>query len=210
MPFNSLFMTCIFICFIRQLRTLFLEESTIDEKDGHWLHEIAVNNSVLEHLNFYTTYLSKVSFEDLELIARNCPNLTSVKISDFEILDLVGFFRAAAVLEEFCGGSFNEQADRYNVVAFPRRLCSLGLTYMGRSEMPIVFPFALLLKKLDLLYALLDTEDHCSLIQRCPNLEVLEVKSENLVCRHYFAALFPWNCNSCNFFWSGYSFWGFK
>ncbi|XP_007009091.2 PREDICTED: coronatine-insensitive protein 1 [Theobroma cacao] len=161
----------------RQLKTLFLEESLIVEKDGQWLHELAVNNSVMETLNFYMTDLVKVSFEDLELIARNCRNLASVKISDCEILDLVGFFPAAAVLEEFCGGSFNEQPDRYHAVSFPPKLCRLGLTYMGKNEMPIVFPFASLLKKLDLLYALLDTEDHCLLIQRCPNLEVLETRN---------------------------------
>ncbi|XVE69360.1 hypothetical protein DITRI_Ditri09bG0145800 [Diplodiscus trichospermus] len=177
MPSNSFFVTYIFICFIRQLRTLFLEESTIIERDGQWLHEIAINNSVLETLNFYMTDLAQVSFEDLELIARNCRNLVSVKISDCEILDLVGFLRAAAVLEEFCGGSFNEQPDRYTAVTFPPKLCRLGLTYMGKNEMPIVFPFASLLKKLDLLYALLDTEDHCLLIQRCPNLEVLETRN---------------------------------
>ncbi|OMO91872.1 coronatine-insensitive protein 1-like protein [Corchorus capsularis] len=163
----------------RQLRTLFLEESSIVEKDGQWLHELAVNNSVLETLNFYMTDLVKVSFEDLELIAKNCRNLVSVKISDCEILDLLGFFRAAAVLEEFCGGSFNEQEqpEKYSVVSFPPKLCRLGLTYMGKNEMPIVLPFASLLKKLDLLYALLDTEDHCTLIQRCPNLEVLETRN---------------------------------
>ncbi|XVE52552.1 hypothetical protein DITRI_Ditri02bG0131000 [Diplodiscus trichospermus] len=161
----------------RQLRTLFLEESTIIEKDGQWLHEIAINNLVLETLNFYMTDLAKVSFKDLELIARNCRNLASVKINDCEILGLVGFFRAAAVLEEFCGGSFNDQPDKYTAVSFPPKLCRLGLTYMGKNEMPIVFPFASVLKKLDLLYALLDTEDHCSLIQRCPNLEVLETRN---------------------------------
>ncbi|KAL4325577.1 hypothetical protein GQ457_11G029800 [Hibiscus cannabinus] len=87
----------------QQLRTLFLEESSIVERDGQWLHEIAMNNSVLETLNFYMTDLVQVSFEDLERIARNCCNLTSMKVSDCEILDLVGFFRAASVLEEFCG-----------------------------------------------------------------------------------------------------------
>ena len=172
-------MIYMFICFLRQLRTLFLEESLIIEKDGQWLHEIAINNSVLETLNFYMTELVKVSFKDLELIARNCRNLASVKISDCEILELVGFFRAAAVLEEFCGGSFNGEPYKDTAVTFPPRLCRLGLTYMGKNEMPIVFPFASLLKKLDLLYALLDTEDHCFLIQRCPNLEVLEVESQN-------------------------------
>ncbi|CAN6565463.1 unnamed protein product [Malus baccata var. baccata] len=167
----------IIICFHRNLRTLFLEESSIVEEDGDWLHALAVNNTVLETLNFYMTDLIKVKFEDLELIAKNCRSLTSVKISDCEILELVGFFRHAAVLEEFCGGSFNEQSESYSVVTLPQKLCRLGLTYMGKNEMQIVFPFATLLKKLDLLYALLDTEDHCTLIQRCPNLEVLETRN---------------------------------
>ncbi|KAI8014152.1 Coronatine-insensitive protein 1 [Camellia lanceoleosa] len=123
------------------------------------------------------TELLKVRFQDLELIARNCRSLVSVKISECELMDLIGFFSAAAALEEFCGGSFGEQPEKYSSVSFPQRLRSLGLTYMGRNEMPIVFPFASLLRRLDLLYALLDMEDHCLLIQRCPNLEVLEARN---------------------------------
>ncbi|KAA8539634.1 hypothetical protein F0562_026326 [Nyssa sinensis] len=161
----------------RGLRTLFLEESTIMEKDGEWLHELALNNTVLETLSFYMTDLNDVRFQDLELIARNCRSLVSMKISDIEILDLAVFFSAATALEEFGGGFFNDQPERYSAVSFPQRLCQLGLAYMGNNEMPIVFPFASRLKKLDLLYALLDTEDHCLLIQRCPNLEVLETRN---------------------------------
>lgn len=163
--------------FCRSLKTLFLEESSIIEHDGKWLHELAMNNTALETLNFYMTDLAKVKFEDLELIARNCRSLVSVKISDFEIVNLVDFFRAAVMLEEFCGGSFNQEPEKYNAVSLPQKLCRLGLTYMEKNEMPIVFPFASLLKKLDLLYALLDTEDHCTLIQRCPSLEVLETRN---------------------------------
>ncbi|KVI07019.1 coronatine-insensitive protein 1-like [Cynara cardunculus var. scolymus] len=161
----------------RNLNTLFLEESQVIEKDGDWLHELALNNTVLETLNFYMTDLSKVNFKDLELIARKCKNLVSVKIGDCEILDLVGFFRAAVSLEEFGGGCFNNQAEEYAAVSYPQRLCRLGLNYMSTNEMPIVFPFASRLKKLDLLYALLDTEDHCLLLQRSPNLEVLETRN---------------------------------
>jgi coronatine-insensitive protein 1 len=153
------------------------------ENDGEWLHELALNNTVLETLNFYMTYLEKVRFEDLELIARNCRSLVSVKVSDYEILELQGFFRAAAALEEFCGGSFSDQPQKYSTVSLPPNLCRLGLSYMGKNELEIVFPYASLLKKLDLLYALLDTDDHCMLIQRCPNLEVLEVESQN----HFFS-----------------------
>uniref|UniRef100_A0A2P2KR97 Coronatine-insensitive protein 1 n=2 Tax=Rhizophora mucronata TaxID=61149 RepID=A0A2P2KR97_RHIMU len=161
----------------RQLRTLYLEESVIFENDGDWIRELAKNNTVLETLNFYMTDLSKIRHEDLELIAKNCRSLVSVKISDREILDLLGFFRSASALEEFCGASFNDQPERYTNVTFPETLRRVGLTYMGKNEMPIVFPFASLLKKLDLLYAMLDTEDHCHLIQRCPNLEVLETRN---------------------------------
>lgn len=145
---------------------------------------------MLETLNFYMTDLSQVNFKDLELIATKCKSLVSVKIGDCEILDLVGFFRAAVSLQEFGGGCFNDQAGGYGDVAYPPRLCRLGLNYMSSSEMPIVFPFASRLKKLDLLYALLDTEDHCLLLQRCPNLEVLEVKKTKILFVFVFVFVF--------------------
>ncbi|XP_077221876.1 coronatine-insensitive protein 1-like [Tasmannia lanceolata] len=164
----------------RRLKTLFLEESSIEERDGDWLHELAMNNTILETLNFYMTELKDINFRDLELIAKNCHSLTSLKISDCELLELVGFFRAALTLEEFFGGSFNDQVgeiDKYSIVSFPPKLSRLGLSYMGKNEMPIIFPCASLLERLDLQYSFLDTEDHCQLIQRCPNLEVLEVRN---------------------------------
>lgn len=164
----------------RNLRTLILEESTIVENDGEWLHELAVNNRVLENLNFYMTELSRVTPEDIELIARNCPNLASMKICETDMSALFGFFRAATSLEEFAGGSFGEQPDPigpYADVKFPPGLCSLGLTYLGNNELPILLPIASRLKKLDLLYALLDTEGHCSLLGKCFNLEVLEARN---------------------------------
>lgn len=172
----------------RNMRVLIMEESGIVEKDGEWLHELALNNTVLETLNFYMTDLTKVRSEDLELIARRCPSLISMKISDCDLSDLVGFFRAISSLEEFAGGSFSEppgqvgegvfnvQLQRYGAVAFPSRLCCLGLTYLGKAELPIIYPVASKLKKLDLLYALLDTEAHCILLQKCPNLELLETR----------------------------------
>ncbi|KAJ6819319.1 coronatine-insensitive protein-like protein 1a-like [Iris pallida] len=163
----------------RSLRTLFLEESTIVEKEGEWLHELALNNSVLETLNFYMTYL-RASWQDLELIAKNCRSLVSLKIAECDISSLVGVFRAAAALEEFGGGSFDDQIgelNKYETICFPPKLCHLGLNFMGTNEMPVIFPFAGALKKLDLQFTFLTTEDHCELIQRCPNLETLEVRN---------------------------------
>ncbi|XP_051138381.1 coronatine-insensitive protein 1-like isoform X2 [Andrographis paniculata] len=173
----------------RNLRILYMEESLITEKDGKWLHELASNNTVLEGLNFYLTDLSQVEAEDLELIAKRCRSLTSLKISDCDLSKLIGFFRAAVSLEEFSGGSFsvppgqvgeavfNEQLEPYSAAVFPPKLSSLGLTYLGNTELPIIYPVASRLKKLDLLCALLDTQGHCQLLQKCPNLEILETRN---------------------------------
>nr|CCI55416.1 PH01B015M02.17 [Phyllostachys edulis] len=75
------------------LRTLFLEESNIMDHDGEWLQKLAINNSVLETLNFYMT--------DLLLV--------SLKTSDHDVSELDGFSQTANALQEFGGGSFTEQ-----------------------------------------------------------------------------------------------------
>lgn len=141
-----------------------------------------MKNTVLETLNFYMAELNLINIRDLEMIARNCRSLVSLKISDWDIMDLVDVLRAATTLEEFGGGSFNDQVgevNKYSVVALPPNLCQVGLSFLGKNEMSVLFPCAPLLKKLDLKYTLLNTEDHCQLIQRCPNLEILEVAFVN-------------------------------
>ncbi|KAG6467537.1 coronatine-insensitive protein homolog 1a-like [Zingiber officinale] len=165
----------------KNMTTLFLEESSIvdnNSNDNRWIRVLALNNCVLEALNFYMTEL-KVTPQDLELLARNCKSLSSLKISECDISFLIHFFQEATLLEEFGGGSFNDQVgeiNMYQTVRFPPKLCCVGLMYMGTNEMHLLFPFATSLKKLDLQYTFLQTEDHCQLIQRCPNLEVLEVR----------------------------------
>ncbi|WVZ68135.1 hypothetical protein U9M48_017116 [Paspalum notatum var. saurae] len=163
----------------RSLRTLFLEECAVTDKGSEWLHELAVNNSVLVTLNFYMTDL-RVEPADLELLAKNCKSLISLKMSESDLSDLIGFFQASKSLQEFAGGAFSEvgECTKYEKVKFPPRLCLLGgLTFMGKDEMPFIFPYSAILKKLDLQYTLLTTEDHCQLIAKCPNLLVLEVRN---------------------------------
>jgi coronatine-insensitive protein 1 len=162
--------------FSRSLRTLFLEDCTITDNGTEWLHDLAANNPVLVTLNFYLTYLRVVP-ADLELLARNCKSLISLKISDCDLSDLIGFFQIATSLEEFAGAEISEQREltKYADVKLPSKLCSFGLTFMGTNEMHIIFPFSAVLKKLDLQYTFLTTEDHCQLIAKCPNLLVLAV-----------------------------------
>lgn len=166
----------------RSLRALFLEESTIEDEGGEWLHELALHNSSLEVLNFYMTGLENVNVSDLELIAENCRSLTSLKISECDVLDLRIVFKKATALEEFGGGSFSSSEEHpaepniYEMVKFPTKLMSLsGLNYMSETELPAIFPRASSLKKLDLQYTLLSTENYCQLLQSCTNIEVLEV-----------------------------------
>ncbi|KAJ4819624.1 Coronatine-insensitive protein 1 [Rhynchospora pubera] len=164
----------------RCLRTLYLEDSTIIDHGGEWLHDLATSNNVLMHLNFYMTEL-KILAKDLELLACNCKSLISLKLSECDLIALINFFKSASKLEEFGGGSFNVnqgEVGAYNKVVFPPRLLSLGLFIMGTNEVSVIYPFCASLKKLDLQYTFfLNTEDHCQLIQKCPNLEVLEVRN---------------------------------
>eukprot|EP00252_Welwitschia_mirabilis_P010229 TRINITY_DN23402_c0_g1_i1.p1 TRINITY_DN23402_c0_g1~~TRINITY_DN23402_c0_g1_i1.p1 ORF type:complete len:583 (-),score=85.49 TRINITY_DN23402_c0_g1_i1:394-2142(-) len=165
----------------RLLRVLFLEESTIEDKGGDWLHELAINNnSSLETLNFYMTGLETVNVTDIILIAAKCPCLTSLKINDCDFHYLTDVFKNAKSLEEFGGGSFVEvngaDPSSYHMIKLPSKVTSLsGLYDMSELEMPFLFPQASFLKKLDLKFTRLSAEDHCALLQLCTNLEILEV-----------------------------------
>ncbi|CAM8961182.1 unnamed protein product [Rhodiola kirilowii] len=160
----------------RYLKVFFLEESRILDNGGQWLHEIAVSNTVLETLNFYMTDLATVDFRDLELISRNCHSLKSVKISNnWEIIDLLGFFRLAASLEEFCGGSHNRLTDDIIDVILPATIQRLGLTNIRSNGLRVLFPLGgLELTKLDLGYTWVKIHYH--LIWKFPNLEVIEAQ----------------------------------
>lgn len=165
----------------RSLKTLMLDESQIEEESGDWLHELALNNSSLEVLNFYMTTLEIINTSDLELIVTNCPSLTSLKVGECDIVEMRGVLSKATALEEFGGGTFNnseEHATETSMITFPPKLTSLlGLNFMIEAEMPAIFPRASALKKLDLQYTFLSTENHCQLAGLCPNLEILEVRN---------------------------------
>eukprot|EP01018_Ginkgo_biloba_P012305 Gb_07237 [translate_table: standard] len=170
------------ICSLLSLKVLLLEESCIEDNGQDWLHELALHNSSLEVLNFYMTGLDKINVSDLELIVTNCASLSSLKVSECDILDLRGILKKATALEEFGGGSFSGSEDR--AVRFPPKLTSLlGLCFMSETELPAILPIASTLKKLDLQYTFLSTENHCQLVGLCTNLEFLFSKTF-LICSH--------------------------
>lgn len=88
------------------------------------------------------------------------------------------FFKSASKLEEFGGGSFNidpKETTTYNCVSTKASINGLIYIYGDIYEVLVVYPHCSPLKKLDLQYTFLNTEDLCQLIQKCSNLEVLVV-----------------------------------
>ncbi|KAL2524792.1 Coronatine-insensitive protein 1 [Abeliophyllum distichum] len=152
-----------------RLRTLSIEGSYIIENDGEWLHELALRSTTLENLNFFMTSLGKIRRGDLELIARNCASLVSMKIGDCRVSDLNSFFHASTVLEEFAGGYIYNA----NQVKFPPRLCRLNLNLMHYAVRQVI-PIASRFIELDLRTSDIDREDHCLLLKSCPNLKILK------------------------------------
>nr|GEW00424.1 nucleotide-binding alpha-beta plait domain-containing protein [Tanacetum cinerariifolium] len=141
------------------LRILSLENSSISEKDGEWLHELALHNSSIESLNFYKAGFTKFDVKDLALVAKNCSqSLVSVKISEhYDFIDLVEFFSYAVNLEDFGGGRFGDnnaldvraQRAKYKDFKLPPNLKSHHHHHHRQH----------------------------SLIENCPNLEVLYTPS---------------------------------
>ncbi|GJV96510.1 coronatine-insensitive protein 1-like protein [Tanacetum coccineum] len=179
------------------LRILSLENSSISEKDGEWLHELALHNNSIESLDFYNARLIKFDLKDLTLVAKNCSeSLVSVKISEhYEFIDLVEFFSYAVKLEDFGGGRFGNnnlignnalgmnpilyiraQRAKYKDFKFPPNLKYLALNHMGQKD--IVLSFAHLITQFvyDRRHRHFYHHQH-SLIENCPNLEVLYTAS---------------------------------
>ncbi|GJS56763.1 coronatine-insensitive protein 1-like protein [Tanacetum coccineum] len=172
------------------LRILSLENSSISEKDGEWLHELALHNSSIESLNFYKAGFTKFDVKDLALVAKNCSqSLVSVKISEhYNFIDLVEFFSYAVNLEDFGGGRFGDnnaldvraQRAKYKDFKLPPNLKYLALNHMRQKY--FFRPFAHLITQLDtqFVYDRRHRHHHLrqhSLIENCPNLEVLYTPS---------------------------------
>lgn len=175
----------------RSLRVLFLDESSIEDTGGKWLHELALHNSSLEVLNFYGTDLKNINMVDLLTLAVNCKSLSSLKLNDFELENLTALLSRTTALRELGGFSVgyttngglikHENTHENTVVSLPTGLTSLvGLYYTGADEGDVmvntlVQPIASGLKKIDLQCAFLSVNGHCQLLSRCSNLEALEV-----------------------------------
>ncbi|GJS06419.1 leucine-rich repeat, cysteine-containing subtype protein [Tanacetum coccineum] len=147
----------------------------IDVKDGIWLHQLALNSTVLERLHFMCTNCSYT--EDLTLLARNCCNsLISLKIGECLLSELGDAFRYAVRLEHFGGGNIFDEESELVGFEFPPNTRSLSIHDLVVTRCSVVHPFLNQIRKLKLVFVDMDEECQCLLFKRCPNLEVLDTE----------------------------------
>ncbi|PWA84835.1 hypothetical protein CTI12_AA155480 [Artemisia annua] len=117
--------------YCNQLRTLCLRHCyKIEVKDETWLHQLALNSTVLERLHVRNTDISDV--ENLTLLAKNCSNsLISLKIGECYLSKLGDAFRYAVRLEHF-GGYCDEENELVGL--FPPNMRSLSIKYLPIGE----------------------------------------------------------------------------
>ncbi|MCO5602529.1 hypothetical protein L7F22_056662 [Adiantum nelumboides] len=164
----------------RALRVLSVEECSLDDHSGRWLHELSHHNSSLESLNIAGTDLQNVTIDDLATLTSNCKSLTSLKLNELELENLADILKSTTALQELGGVSISDELPR-KVIALPSRLTSLvSLYYMGAEDgdevvNSLIRPIAASLRKIDLQFAFLSVPGHCELLGHCSNLEALEV-----------------------------------
>ncbi|GJV79617.1 leucine-rich repeat, cysteine-containing subtype protein [Tanacetum coccineum] len=144
----------------------------IQVKDDIWIHQLALNSTVLErlHVKNIDTFFNA---EDLTLLAKNCCNsLISLKIGECYLSKLGDAFRYAVRLEHFSGENLDEEFD---LVGFqlPPHMRSLRIECLPPTRYSIVLPCLNQIRKLELVHFSAAYMCQCSLFKMCPNLEVL-------------------------------------
>ncbi|GJY12969.1 leucine-rich repeat, cysteine-containing subtype protein [Tanacetum coccineum] len=160
--------------YCNQLTTLCLD-TFIEMKDGIWLHQLALNNTVLERLHVKNMDLS---YEDLTLLAKNCCNsLILLKIGECYLSELGDAFRYAVGLEHFSGENLDEESDLVGI-QLPPHMRSLRIEYLPPTQYSIVLPFLNQIRQLELADFSANYMCQCLLFKMCPNLEVLYPSDE--------------------------------
>ncbi|GKD18123.1 coronatine-insensitive protein 1-like protein [Tanacetum coccineum] len=148
--------------------------SSIIEIDGEWLHELALRNKCIESFNHYLTPFYKYDYADLALLAKNCrESLVSLKIKGCPRKYVAEVFSYAVNLEEFGGDPYIDEGEEDIGVKFPPKMRRVTWRKGNILDITIIRNFGHQLTKLDLRYSRFGSDEHCYLIQKCPNLEEL-------------------------------------
>ncbi|XP_074320870.1 protein TRANSPORT INHIBITOR RESPONSE 1-like [Silene latifolia] len=166
----------------RNLRTLDLCESEVDDRSGNWINDFPDSYTSLESLNI-ACLSSELRFCSLERLVGRCPNLKSLRVNRGVPLEkLAGLLEKVPQLTDFGTGSFvtelSTEAHSKLAKAFSgcKGLKGLsGLYDVVAHYLPALYPVCSGLTSLNLSYAAIHSPDLIELLCHCPSLQRLWV-----------------------------------
>ncbi|KAK9691806.1 hypothetical protein RND81_09G221300 [Saponaria officinalis] len=166
----------------RNLRTLDLCESEVDDRSGNWISDFPDSYTSLESLNI-ACLGSDLRFCSLERLVSRCPNLKLLRLNRAVPLEkLATLLEKAPQLVDFGTGSFltelSTEAYLKLTKAFAgcKGLKSLsGLYDVAPNCLPALYPVCSGLTSLNLSYAAIHSPDLIELVGNCPRLQCLWV-----------------------------------
>lgn len=166
----------------RNLRTLDLCESEVDDLSGNWISHFPDSYTSLESLNV-ACLISELRFSALERLVSRCPNLKSLRLNRSVPLEkLSGLLQKAPRLTDFGTGLFATElsTEAYSKLARAfagcKELKSLsGLYDVVPTYLPVLYPVCSGLTSLNLSYATIHSPDLIKVLSHCQNLQRLWV-----------------------------------
>nr|AVV48459.1 F-box protein [Bassia scoparia] len=166
----------------RNLKTLDLCESEVDDLSGNWISHFPDTYTSLESLNV-ACLVSELRFTYLERLVSRCPNLKSLRLNRSVPLEKLSvLLEKAPQLVDFGTGSFltelNSEAHGKLAKAFAgsKGLKGLyGLYDVVPTYLPALYPVCSGLTYLNLSYATIHSPDLIKVLSRCQSLQRLWV-----------------------------------
>ncbi|KAH9605863.1 hypothetical protein KSS87_007105 [Heliosperma pusillum] len=166
----------------RNLRTLDLCESEVDDRSGNWISDFPDTYTSLESLNI-ACLTSELRFCSLERLVARCPNLKSLRLNRAVPLEkLAILLEKAPQLVNFGTGSFLTElsTEAYSKLTKAFTGCKSlkglsGLYDVVPNYLPALYPVCSGLTSLNLSYATIHSPDLIELVGHCPSLQRLWV-----------------------------------
>ncbi|XP_074311502.1 protein TRANSPORT INHIBITOR RESPONSE 1-like [Silene latifolia] len=166
----------------RNLRTLDLCESEVDDRSGNWISDFPDTYTSLESLNI-ACLSSELRFCSLERLVARCPNLKSLRLNRAVPLEkLAILLEKAPQLVNFGTGSFLTElsTEAYSKLTKAFAGCKSlkglsGLYDVVPNYLPSLYPACSGLTSLNLSYATIHSPDLIDLVSHCPSLQRLWV-----------------------------------
>ncbi|XP_021742342.1 protein TRANSPORT INHIBITOR RESPONSE 1-like [Chenopodium quinoa] len=166
----------------RNLKTLDLCESEVDDSSGNWISHFPDTYTSLESLNV-ACLISELRFSSLERLVSRCPNLKSLRLNCAVPLDKLSILlEKAPQLVDFGSGSFLTELNTEGHDKITRAFAGCkglkglsGLFDVVPAYLPALYPICSGLTSLNLSYATIHSPDLIKLLSHCQSLQRLWV-----------------------------------